>query len=229
MCRGLLQNKYDACALKSERKKRYKKIYTQNRKSCRSTLSTSPRDTTVSADYPALPSSRQAVLVAGDVVRTATHARHHQRLFKQTWKIKLKINLTKKGKTKQWLSEIWRRPVHKEPRDNTQPVTYELQTFLCQRVTGYCWPGRGPHVEKATVSGISNRLNYCAIFTVYTQFATWIGHVLRRNCLLQQVTEGKIKGGIRVTGRRGRRRTELLDDFLTLWRLTTTIVVVPHR
>jgi len=36
---------------------------------------------------------------------------------------------------------------------------------------------------------------------------------LRRNCLLQQVIEGKIKGGIEVTGRRGRRRRELLDDL----------------
>jgi len=25
--------------------------------------------------------------------------------------------------------------------------------------------------------------------------ANWIDHVLRRNCLLQRVTEGKIKGG----------------------------------
>jgi hypothetical protein len=40
--------------------------------------------------------------------------------------------------------------------------------------------------------------------------AEWIGHILRRNCTLKQVTEGKIKGGIEVTGRR--RRT-LLDDL----------------
>jgi hypothetical protein len=26
--------------------------------------------------------------------------------------------------------------------------------------------------------------------------ANWIGHILRRNCLLQQVIEGKIKDGI---------------------------------
>jgi hypothetical protein len=32
--------------------------------------------------------------------------------------------------------------------------------------------------------------------------ANWIGHILRRNCLLRQVIEGKIKGGIEVTGRR---------------------------
>ena len=42
--------------------------------------------------------------------------------------------------------------------------------------------------------------------------ANWIGHILRRNCLLQQVIEGKIKGGIEVTGRRGRRRKKLLED-----------------
>ena len=39
----------------------------------------------------------------------------------------------------------------------------------------------------------------------------WIGHILRRNCLLQRVIEGKIKGGIEVTGRRGRKRRKLLD------------------
>jgi hypothetical protein len=43
--------------------------------------------------------------------------------------------------------------------------------------------------------------------------ANWIGHILRRNCLLKQVIEGKIIGGIEVTGRRGRRRTKLLDDL----------------
>jgi hypothetical protein len=37
---------------------------------------------------------------------------------------------------------------------------------------------------------------------------------LRRNCLLQRVTEGKIQGGIEVTGRQGRRRTKLLDDLI---------------
>ena len=40
-----------------------------------------------------------------------------------------------------------------------------------------------------------------------------IGHILRRNCLLQRVTEGKIQGGIEVTGRQGRRRKKLLDDL----------------
>jgi len=33
------------------------------------------------------------------------------------------------------------------------------------------------------------------------------------NCLLQWVTEGKIKGGIEVTESRGRRRRKLVDDL----------------
>jgi hypothetical protein len=43
--------------------------------------------------------------------------------------------------------------------------------------------------------------------------ANWIGHILRRSCLVQHVIEGKIKGGIEVTGRQGRRRRKLLDDL----------------
>jgi hypothetical protein len=37
------------------------------------------------------------------------------------------------------------------------------------------------------------------------------GHILRRNCLLQRVIEGKIKEGIELTGRRGRTRRKLLE------------------
>jgi len=43
--------------------------------------------------------------------------------------------------------------------------------------------------------------------------ANCIGHILRINCLLQRVNEGKIKGRIEVTGRRRRRRRKLLDDL----------------
>ena len=50
-------------------------------------------------------------------------------------------------------------------------------------------------------------------FHVTFSVGYWIGHILRRNGLLQRVTEGKIQGGIEVTGRQGRRRTKLLDDL----------------
>ena len=43
--------------------------------------------------------------------------------------------------------------------------------------------------------------------------ANWIGHILRRNCLLKQVIEGKIKREMEVARRRGRRRKKPLDDL----------------
>jgi hypothetical protein len=42
--------------------------------------------------------------------------------------------------------------------------------------------------------------------------ANWTGYMLHRNCLLNQVVEGKIKGRIEVKGRRGRRRKQVVDD-----------------
>jgi len=43
--------------------------------------------------------------------------------------------------------------------------------------------------------------------------ANWIGHILRRNCLLKQVIEGKIKGEMEVARKRGKSRKKLLDDL----------------
>jgi len=43
--------------------------------------------------------------------------------------------------------------------------------------------------------------------------ANWIGHILHRNCLLNQVIEGKINGEMEVTRRGERRRKKLLDDL----------------
>ena len=50
-------------------------------------------------------------------------------------------------------------------------------------------------------------------YVIRERKANWIGHILRKNCLIQRVIEGKIKGKIKVTGRRGRRRRKLLDEF----------------
>jgi len=43
--------------------------------------------------------------------------------------------------------------------------------------------------------------------------ATWIVHVLLRNCLLTGVIDGKVEGGIEVTGRNARKRKQLLGDL----------------
>ena len=49
--------------------------------------------------------------------------------------------------------------------------------------------------------------------TIKRRNVNWIGHVLRRNCLLKHVIEEKIEGRIEVTRRPGRRRKQLLDDL----------------
>jgi hypothetical protein len=43
------------------------------------------------------------------------------------------------------------------------------------------------------------------VHTIKRRKANWIGHILRRNCLLKHVIEGKLEVRIEVTGRRGRR------------------------
>jgi hypothetical protein len=49
--------------------------------------------------------------------------------------------------------------------------------------------------------------------TVRRRKAKWVGHNLRRNCLLKHAVEGQIDGRVEVTRRRGRRLKKLLDDL----------------
>ena len=49
--------------------------------------------------------------------------------------------------------------------------------------------------------------------TVDRRKANWIGHILHRNCLLEYIIEGKVERRTVVTGRRKRRRKQLLDDL----------------
>jgi hypothetical protein len=51
------------------------------------------------------------------------------------------------------------------------------------------------------------------VHTITRRKANWIGHILRRNCLLKHVIEGKLEGRIEITGIRGRRRKQVLDDL----------------
>jgi hypothetical protein len=45
------------------------------------------------------------------------------------------------------------------------------------------------------------------------RLCNWIGHILRRNCLLRHVVGGKIEGRMDVTGRQGRRPKQLLNNL----------------
>jgi hypothetical protein len=51
------------------------------------------------------------------------------------------------------------------------------------------------------------------LHTIKRRKANWIGHILRRNCLLKHVIEGKLEGRIEVMRIQGRRRKQLLDDL----------------
>jgi hypothetical protein len=51
------------------------------------------------------------------------------------------------------------------------------------------------------------------VHEIRKQKANWIGNILRRNCLLKEVIDGKIKGNMEVTRRRGRRCKKLLDGL----------------
>ena len=57
------------------------------------------------------------------------------------------------------------------------------------------------------------------IRTIKRRKANWIGYILHRNCLLIHIIEKKVGGGIKVTGRQGKRRKQLLYD-LKKWVVT---------
>jgi hypothetical protein len=51
------------------------------------------------------------------------------------------------------------------------------------------------------------------VHTIKRKKANWIGHILRRNCLLKHVIEGKLGGRVEMTGRGGTMPKQLLDDL----------------
>jgi hypothetical protein len=67
------------------------------------------------------------------------------------------------------------------------------------------------HVRNGVLLRVKEQRNI--LHEIHKQKVNWIGHILRRNCLLQRVTEGNIKEGREVTGIRGRRRRKLLDGL----------------
>jgi hypothetical protein len=50
------------------------------------------------------------------------------------------------------------------------------------------------------------------LHTINKRKSDWTGHILRRNCLLKCFVEGKIERR-EVTGRRGKRRKDLMVDL----------------
>jgi hypothetical protein len=76
------------------------------------------------------------------------------------------------------------------------------------------------------------------LHTIERRKTNWICHNLRRKCLIKHITKGKI-GRIEVTGRRGMRSRQLLNDltentgnwklkeeaiYFTLWKINGPVV-----
>jgi hypothetical protein len=77
------------------------------------------------------------------------------------------------------------------------------------------------HVQNEVLPRVKTQRNI--ILTTKRRKANWIGHILRRNCLLKHVIKGEIEGRIDVMGRPGRRCKQLLDDLKGkrgYWKLT---------
>jgi hypothetical protein len=74
-----------------------------------------------------------------------------------------------------------------------------------RRVEKICWTDL---MRNGNIKGVKEERN-----TLHTRKTNWIGHILRRNCLLKHFIEGKIVARIEVKERRGRRRKKLLDDL----------------
>jgi len=90
-----------------------------------------------------------------------------------------------------------------------QKYLESFEMWCCRRMEKISWTD---HVRNEEVLlRVNEKRNI--LHEIRKRKANWIGHILRRNCLLKQVIEGKIKGEMEVTRRRVRRRKKLLDDL----------------
>jgi hypothetical protein len=90
--------------------------------------------------------------------------------------------------------------------DQKYPENFEM---LCWRKMEISWTDRVRNEEVLQRAKEERNI----LHTIRRRNAKKIGHISRRNCLLKHVIEGKLGGRIKVIGRRGRRRKQLLDDF----------------
>jgi hypothetical protein len=91
--------------------------------------------------------------------------------------------------------------------DQKQPGVFEK--WCWRGLEKICWTDHVKHGE--VLLRVKEQRNI--LQEISKREDNWIGHILRRSCLPQQVIKGMIKGGIEVTGRRGRRRRKVLDNI----------------
>jgi hypothetical protein len=90
-----------------------------------------------------------------------------------------------------------------------QKYLESFEMWCWRRVEKISWTDRVRNEE--VLHRVKEQRNI--VHTIKRRKANWIGHILRRNCLLKHVIGGKLERRIEMTGRRGRRRKQLLDDL----------------
>jgi hypothetical protein len=104
-------------------------------------------------------------------------------------------------------------------RKADQKYLESLEMWRWRRLEKISWTDRVGNEE--TLHRVKEDRNI--LHTVKRWKANWIGHILRRNCLLKHVTEGNTEGSMEVMTRRGRRNKQLLYDLKETrgyWKLT---------
>jgi hypothetical protein len=90
-----------------------------------------------------------------------------------------------------------------------QKQLYSFEMWCWRRMKKISWTDRVRNEE--ALLRVKEQRNI--LHEISKRKANLIGHIMCRTCLLQQVIEGNINGGIEVTERRGRRRRKLLDGL----------------
>jgi hypothetical protein len=90
--------------------------------------------------------------------------------------------------------------------DQKCPESFEM--WCWRRMEKISWTD---HVRNEVLHRVKEERNI--LHTIKGRKGNWIGHILRRNCLLKHVIEGKLEVRVEVTGRRGRRRKQLLYNL----------------
>jgi hypothetical protein len=93
--------------------------------------------------------------------------------------------------------------------ENKSEIPLNFEKWYWRRTEKIIWTDRVKN-EKV-LQRVKKERNI--LHTIKGRKANWIGHSLRRNCLLKHFIERKIEDQIEGTGRRGRMRKQLMDGL----------------
>jgi hypothetical protein len=99
-------------------------------------------------------------------------------------------------------AETW---THREVDQNT----WKVEMWCWRKIEKISWID---HVRNEDVLQRQGG-EECPAYSKKRRKANWICYIFRMKCLLKRIIEGKIGGGIEVTGIRRRSRKQLLDDL----------------